>query len=153
VGHPPAESSNFPEDRQQEEKIVNGALQAEQEQTMSYRKMILLILVLVSSTARPLAAHQERNSPPCTVDYENHNQLDYGPLIVQEAKGTITVPQQAAMPKVCVAVFTAKEHKLIATSESDMDGKFSVQNLPPATISVNCDSRLSMRQQMSHCGL
>jgi hypothetical protein len=123
VGHPPIRATG----RENRERRITGG----QEKTMSYRKMILLILVLVSSTARPLAAHQERNSPPCTVEYENHNQIDYGPLIVQEVKGTITDPQQAAMPKVCVAVFTEKEHKLIATTESDMDGKFSVQNLPP----------------------
>ena len=48
------------------------------------------------------------------VEYENHNQIDYGPLIVQEVKGTIIDPQQVAVPKVCVGIFTEKEHKLVA---------------------------------------
>jgi Carboxypeptidase regulatory-like domain len=64
-------------------------------------------------------------------EYENHNQTDYGPLVVQEVKGTIKDPQQVAVPKVCAGIFTEKEHKLVATTESDVDGKFSLQSVPP----------------------
>lgn len=31
--------------------------------------------------------------------YENHNQVDYRPLVVEEVKGTIRDPQQVAIPK------------------------------------------------------
>lgn len=64
-------------------------------------------------------------------EYENHNQTDYGPLIVQDVKGAITDPQQVAVPKVCVGIFTEKDHKLVATTESDAEGKFSLQSVPP----------------------
>lgn len=79
----------------------------------------------------PLAARGQGHSSPCIVQYENHNQVDYGPLVVQDVKGTIIDPQQVAVPKVCVGIFTEKDHKLVATTESDADGKFSLQSVPP----------------------
>lgn len=78
-----------------------------------------------------VAAQARGRSLPCIVQYEHHNQVDYGPLIVQEVRGTITDPQQVALPKVCVGIFTEKDHKLVATTESDADGKFSLQSVPP----------------------
>ena len=79
----------------------------------------------------PLAARGQGHSSPCIVQYENHNQVDYGPLVVQDVKGTITDPQQVAVPKACVGIFTEKDHKLVATTKSDADGKFSLQSVPP----------------------
>jgi hypothetical protein len=109
---------------------------------MTNRRLNLLILAVALSAEPFFAAAQQRgNSSPCMVEYENHNQIDYGPLIVQEVKGTITDPQQVAVPKVCVGIFTEKEHKLVATTESDADGKFSLQSLPPGRyrLVVNAD--------------
>jgi hypothetical protein len=42
----------------------------------------------------------------------------------------ITDPQQVAVPKVCVGIFTQKEHKVVATAENRCRGKFSLQSLP-----------------------
>lgn len=97
---------------------------------MSTRKLTLLIVAAVLLAA-PLFAQQKADSSSCVAEYENHNQTDYGLLIVQEVKGTIKDPQQVAVPKVCVGIFTEKEHKLVATTESDADGKFSLQSVPP----------------------
>jgi hypothetical protein len=97
---------------------------------MSTRKLTLLI-VTGALLAAPSFAQHKGDSSPCMAEYENHNQIDYGPLIVNEVKGTITDPQQVAVPKVCVGIFTENEHKLVATTESDPDGKFSLQSLPP----------------------
>lgn len=98
---------------------------------MSNRKLTLLIFAVALLAEPSFAAQQKGESSPCMAEYENHNQIDYGPLIVQEVKGRITDPQQVAVPKVCVGVFTEKEHKLVAAAESDADGKFSLQSLPP----------------------
>ncbi len=109
---------------------------------MTNRILNLLIFAVALSAEPSFAAAQQRgNSSPCMVEYENHNQIDYGPLIVQEVKGTIIDPQQVAVPKVCVGIFTEKEHKLVATTESDADGKFSLQSLPPGRyrLVVNAD--------------
>ena len=96
---------------------------------MNTRKLTLLI-VAAALLAVPSFAQQKGDSL-CMAEYENHNQVDYGPLIVQEVKGTIMDPQQGAVPKVCVGMFTEKDHKLVATTESDADGKFSLQSVPP----------------------
>jgi Carboxypeptidase regulatory-like domain len=97
---------------------------------MITRNLTLLIFA-VALLAAPSFAQQSEVSSSCMIDYENHNQTDYGPLIVHDVKGTITDPQAGAVPKVCVGVFTEKEHKLVAATESDADGKFSMQSLPP----------------------
>jgi Carboxypeptidase regulatory-like domain len=97
---------------------------------MSTRKLTLLIFA-VTLLAEPSFAQQKGESSPCMAEYENHNQIDYGPLIIQKVKGTITDPQQGAVPKVCVGIFTEKDHKLVATTESDAEGKFSLQSVPP----------------------
>lgn len=74
---------------------------------------------------------QEKSASTCKIEYENHNQTDYGPLAVQEVKGTITDPQESAVPKVCIGIFTEKDHRLVASTESDADGKFSVPSVRP----------------------
>jgi hypothetical protein len=81
--------------------------------------MSIKTIVAVAPLVMPLAAQEQGRSSTCTVHYENHNQIDYGPLVVQDVKGTITDPQQVAVPKVCAGVFTEKDHKLVATTESD----------------------------------
>jgi len=97
---------------------------------MSTRKLTLLIAA-GALLAAPSFAQQKGDSSPCMAGYENHNQVDYGPLVVQNVKGTITDPQHVAVPKLCGGIFTENEHKLVATTESDADGKFSLQSLPP----------------------
>lgn len=91
--------------------IINGELQATRK-TMSTRKLAQLLFA-AALLAEPLFAQQKGDSSACMAEYENHNQIDYGPLIVQEVEGMITDPQQVAVPKVCVGIFTQKEHKVV----------------------------------------
>jgi hypothetical protein len=97
---------------------------------MSYGKLTLLVFAAALLVA-PSFAQQKGDSSTCVAEYENHNHIDYGPLVVQDVKGTITDPQHSAVPKVCVGIFTEKDHKLVGTTESDADGKFSLQSVPP----------------------
>lgn len=97
---------------------------------MSNRNLNLLMFA-AALLAVPSFGQQKRDSSPCMVEYENHNQIDYGPLIVRAVKGAITDPSQGAVPKVCVGIFNEKDHKLVATTESDADGMFSLQGVPP----------------------
>ena len=96
---------------------------------MSTRKLILLA-VAGALLVVPLFAQQKVGSSPCMVEYENHNQINYGPLVVQDVKGAITDPGQGAVSKVCVGIFTETDHRLVAATESDADGKFSLQSVP-----------------------
>lgn len=93
----------------------------------------ITILAIVAALLVPKATPPPQGKAPssCTVEYENHNQIDYGPLIVQDVKGTVKDPQQAAMPTVCLGVFTEEGHKLVAVTESDPTGAFSLQGVPP----------------------
>jgi len=97
---------------------------------MDRQKPALLIFALVLLSQPLFASQREGESSPCAVVYENHNQIDYGPLVVQEVEGTVVGPQQTAISKACVSVFTEKDHKLLATTLSDANGKFSLQSLP-----------------------
>ncbi len=63
------------------------------------------------------------------VEYENHNQIDYGPLVIRDVMGTVTDSQP--VPKACIGVFTGTDHKLVTTTESDEDGRFSLPDLSP----------------------
>ena len=97
---------------------------------MISRKLILMIFV-AALLAEPLFAQRKAVSRRCLVEYENHNQADYGPFVLQKVRGSITDPAQVAIPTACVGIFTEKDHKLVATSESDADGMFSLQVVPP----------------------
>ena len=70
---------------------------------MSFKTIVAVALLVM-----PLAAQEQGRSSTCTVHYENRNQIDYGPLVVQDVKGTITDPQQVAVPKVCAGISRRK---------------------------------------------
>src|SRR5213595_3955189 len=126
---------------------------------MNYGKLTLLI-VAAALLAAPSFAQQKGAASPCVAEYENHNQIDYGPLVVQDVKGTIIDPQQVAVPKLCVGIFTEKDHKLVATTESDADGKFSLQSVSPGQYrlvvkgdplcAANIPLRVVKRQKTKH---
>jgi len=97
---------------------------------MSTRKLTLLAVAWAFLVV-PSFAQQKVGSSPCVLEYEDHNQIYYGPLVVQEVMGTITDPGQGAVQKVCIGAFTETDHKLVAATESDADGKFSLQGIPP----------------------
>ena len=62
------------------EKIIRQLTESAsgQEETMSTRKLALLIFA-VALLAEPSFAQQKGDSSPCMAEYENHNQIDYGP--------------------------------------------------------------------------
>ena len=70
---------------------------------------------------------QSRSSCSDEEVYENHNQVDYGPLKVSRVGGTATDQSGAPVPSACVLLFTERSHKLLSKVETDGDGRF---NLP-----------------------
>ncbi|HTZ48557.1 MAG TPA: carboxypeptidase-like regulatory domain-containing protein [Verrucomicrobiae bacterium] len=95
---------------------------------MPTRKALLIVAAMLGA---PAFAQQKGTSSPCVAEYENHNPIDCGPLVVQHVKGTLTDPQHSPMPKVCVCIFTEEDHKLVASTESDVDGQFFLRSIPP----------------------
>jgi hypothetical protein len=66
-------------------------------------------------------------SPELT--YENHNQVDYGPLRIAELRGIAKDPQDVPVPDVWVLLFSEKQHTLIAQSKSDSKGAFGLEGI------------------------
>ena len=64
------------------------------------------------------------------LSYENRNQADYGPLHVAAVRGVAKDAQGVVIPKACVGVFTEAGHKLVATTQSDDDGQFELNDIP-----------------------
>lgn len=97
----------------------------------THYKFIFLLLCAVLLFAHSLSTQQKAASSSCIATYENHNQTDYGSLIVQEVKGTVLDPHQSPIRGACVGIFTENEHRLVATIESGEDGGFRLSKAPP----------------------
>jgi hypothetical protein len=92
---------------------------------------ILGFLGLVLLAAAPRIAAQQGDTPcPTSTVYENHNQVDYGPLKVSAVRGmgNVEVGDKAqparAIPGACLSLFTEKDHKLVASVAADSEGRF-----------------------------
>jgi len=76
------------------------------------------------------ALGQESATVCMDLSYQNRNQTDYGPLRVAALRGSATDSQGVAIPKTCVGVFTETDHKLIAATETDDNGRFELKGIP-----------------------
>lgn len=67
--------------------------------------------------------------------YENHNQVDYGPLKVNVVEGTtliqVGMEKQPGVPGACLVLFTEQEHKPVANVRAGADGHFSLKDISP----------------------
>jgi hypothetical protein len=61
--------------------------------------------------------------------YENHNQVDYGPLRVSKVQGVATDPSDAPVPHACVLLFTERNHNLVFKTETDDHGQFDLAKI------------------------
>lgn len=77
-----------------------------------------------------ISLSQEIHSDCGDMSYENRNQVDYGPLQLSVLRGTVKDPQSVVVPKVCIGVFTEKDHKLIASVQTNDKGYFELKNIP-----------------------
>jgi len=91
------------------------------------RSLFSVMLLLFTSSA----AAAQQNASCKNMEYENRNFIDYGSLKVTTLRGKVADPQQVPIPQVCLGVFTEKDHKLVATAESDGEGRFTFSHIPP----------------------
>ena len=69
---------------------------------------------------------------PCaTMSYENHNQIDYGPLVVGRLRGKAVDQSGVAVPGVCVGLFKESDHRLIWATATRVSGEFALKTPPP----------------------
>jgi hypothetical protein len=86
----------------------------------------LILLAANSAVAAP------RHDSHCSgLTYENHNQIDPAPLVVQQVAGFVADPQSVRIPGACIGVFDHAGHSLISTAETDENGSFVIPSLPP----------------------
>jgi Carboxypeptidase regulatory-like domain len=91
----------------------------------------LVFLGLALLAAAPCIAAQKEDAPcPSSTLYENHNQVDYGPLKVRAVRGMGIVEvgdktqPGTVVPRACLSLFTEKDHKLVASVTADSEGRF-----------------------------
>lgn len=65
------------------------------------------------------------------IEYENHNQVDYGPLSVRVLKGRAVDNDRVSIPGVCLGLFSEKAHRLIAQTATDQEGRFQFSAVTP----------------------
>lgn len=99
---------------------------------------VFALLGLALLAVMPSMAGQKGDDPcPSSSVYENHNQVDYGPLKVRIVLGTgvaeigdKTQPRKI-VPGACLNLFTEKEHKLVASVTADSEGRFIFAAISP----------------------
>lgn len=104
--------------------------------TTLLKMMIVLCGVALLTAGKPCEAAQQDGPSRCPTTYENHNQIDYGPLKVHTVRGTSVIQiggrtQPAAPPEACFTLFTEKNHTLVNTAKSASDGRFELRNVTP----------------------
>ena len=81
---------------------------------------VFLAIVLAMGTASTCVAQST---------YENHNQIDYGPLALSQIAGIAKDQNGVVISQVTMGLFTEKEHALLAIAQTDPDGKFSFKQV------------------------
>jgi hypothetical protein len=110
--------------------------QGEQE-TMRTQQSVLAFLGLAFLAVMPSMAAQKGDDPcSSSTAYENHNQVDYGPLRVRAVQGTGIVESGdksqpgKTVPGACLSLFTEKDHMFLASVTADSEGRFQFDAVP-----------------------
>jgi hypothetical protein len=90
---------------------------------MTITKTITVVLFVFALLGSALCQQSAKEARP-ELAYENHNQIDYGPLRIAKLRGIAEDSQGVPVPDVLVLLFSEKEHTLIAQSKRDLKGAF-----------------------------
>src|ERR1700683_1609221 len=92
-----------------------------------FRVLCPALLVILGTS---VVAAQAQTSDDGIV-YEDHNQVDPKPLKMQIVFGRASLESGFLVPKVKLGIFTENDHLLVATAETDQEGKFRFARIPP----------------------
>ena len=96
---------------------------------------ILSFVALLLAPCGFCCSEQSKDESGCSAVYENHNQIDYGPVKVRVVQGDsqVRVGDQIfpGTPGACFTLFTEKDHKLVANTRADEYGSFELRDVPP----------------------
>jgi hypothetical protein len=81
------------------------------------------------------AAPQTETASNCSTAYENHNQIEIRPLKTHLIQGTsqidVGAETQPVIAGACFALFSDKDHSLVASVQAGSDGHFEFKAVPP----------------------
>jgi hypothetical protein len=100
------------------------------------RRWAVVFLLLAVSVSRA-----QESTEKCTPTYQNHNMVDYGPLVLRNLSGYDIDPYSARMAGGCISLFTEKDHQLVATIRADKDGNFAFATVSPGRYRLVVDFR------------
>jgi hypothetical protein len=103
---------------------------------MRENKLIFAFGIAVLLLSQACLAQGNASPSSCSTEYENHNQIDYGPLKVAIIEGSSVIQvgdqrQPGGVPGACLVLFTEKDHKLLMSVTADSEGRFSLKDIIP----------------------
>jgi hypothetical protein len=95
------------------------------------KSILRLGLVTLFGCACQCVLAQER--PPCDapMTHENRNQVDPKPIKLPSISGSAKDEQGAPITKVCIGLFSEKDHRLVDSTETAENGRFAFGKVPP----------------------
>ena len=97
-------------------------------------RYVAFLAVAVSVFATPNMAIEKADAlADCVVVYENHNQVDYGPLrvalVVGKTDSEVEGQKADVVPGACLGLFAESTHQLVAAVRADEKGHFELKHV------------------------
>jgi hypothetical protein len=96
-----------------------------------------LTIVLLAVAASVSNAQEPEGK--CNPSYQNHNMIDYGPLVLRNLSGQAIDPTSAEVRGGCLGLFSEEGHRLIAATEADQNGNFAFPQMAPGRYRLVAD--------------
>lgn len=100
------------------------------------RATVFLIVTIRNDPNKPCGGGTVQLSPALdetcrSLEYQDQNQIDYGPLKVRRIEGWARDMQSTPVPGTCIGLFTEPNHRLVSSVETDDGGRFAFGNISP----------------------
>lgn len=101
-------------------------------ESVAEKRVRVFLTIALAAVVIPACQAQESRPVNCSPEYQNHNMVDYGPLVLRGLSGRALDPSAVPIPEVCLGIFTDDSHrKLVASTLTDQQGNFAVRKLSP----------------------
>lgn len=99
-------------------------------------RMVLISFGIAVFVGNPcFGGQQNSQASECSTTYEDHNQIDYGPLKVYAIRGANLIQvgseQQPGSSEACFVLFAESDHQLVATVRANPAGHFEFTSVAP----------------------
>jgi hypothetical protein len=117
-------------------KVLIGYATELRVETRNSRVTAFLIATIRNDPNKPCGGGSVQLSPVLSescrsMEYQDQNQVDYGPLNVRRIEGFARDMESTPVPGTCVGVFTEQGHRLVSRAETDKNGWFALGTVKP----------------------